>query len=304
MSIRVYISGQIVEPEFAKVSVFDRGFLFGDSVYETVGTVRGRLFALQEHLDRLERSAARVALGLPPRQTIEAAVRTTVRAAGNADARVRIVVTRGIGRSGDLDPHAATDAQLIVIVQPLNPPAPHLYEEGVGVEVVSVTRNHPGALDPAVKSGNYLTNVLALGEARTRRPGVHEAILCSPEGFIAEGATSNVFAVIDDVLVTPALSVGILPGITREKVLALARAENLPWRETTFSPDDFRRASEAFITSAARGILPVCRIDGQNLGSVCPGPLTRQLMVAYAALLDRELANEPVATSPLAESHA
>ncbi|MDX2020645.1 MAG: aminotransferase class IV [Deltaproteobacteria bacterium] len=292
MSIRVYISGQIVEPEAAKVSVFDRGFLFGDSVYESVGTVGGKLYALNEHLDRLERSAARVSLVLPPREHIQAAVKATVAAAANDESRVRIMVTRGVGKSGELDPNAAHEPQLIVIVQPLNPPAPALYKTGVAVEVVSITRNHAGALDPSVKSGNYLNNVLAVGEAKARRPGVHEAILCSPDGAVAEGATSNVFACIDGVLQTPALSVGILPGITRSKVLAVGRALGVAIQETSFSPDDFRRASEAFITSAARGILPVTQIDGAPVGQGVPGPLTQRLMAGYAAQLNAELMAE------------
>lgn len=295
MSIRVYISGQIVAAEEAKISVFDRGFLFGDSVYETVGTVRGRLFALAEHFERLERSASRVMLTLPPRSVMQKAVADTLAAAGNPESRVRIVVTRGVGRSGDLDPHAASDPQLIVIVQPLNPPARELYEQGVAVEVVSITRNHAGALDPSVKSGNYLNNVLAVGEAKARRPGVHEAILCSPDGFVAEGATSNVFALIDGVLSTPPLSVGLLAGITRAKVLGLIRSSALASAEIPFKPSDLRRAAEVFITSAARGILPVTRIDGQQVGRGVPGPVTLRLMADYATLLDAELAADEAA---------
>jgi len=290
MSIRVYISGQIVPPELAKISVFDRGFLFGDSVYETVGTVGGRLFALSEHFDRLERSASRVMISLPPRALMEQAVKDTVAAAGNTESRVRIVVTRGVGKSGDLDPQSAIDPQLIVIVQPLNPPAPLLYEKGVAVEIVSVTRNHAGALDPSVKSGNYLNNVLAVGEARARRPGVHEAILCSPDGFVAEGATSNVFAVIEGIITTPSLSVGLLAGITRAKVLGLVRSLGLPGAEASFSPAELKTAAEIFITSAARGILPVTSIDGQPVGTGVPGLVTKRLMVAYADLLKAELA--------------
>ena len=282
--------GQILAPEEAKISVFDRGFLYGDSVYETVGTVRGRLFALDEHLDRLSRSAQSVALTLPAREHIEKAVRDTVAAAGNPDSRVRIVVTRGIGQSGDLDPLSAQDPQLVIFVQPLNPPPPSLYEEGASVEIVSITRNHAGPLDPAVKSGNYLNNVLAIGQARARRPGVHEAILCSADGFVAEGATSNVFAVVGGVLLTPALSVGILAGITRAKVLALARAAQIPCVETSFSPDDLRGAAEAFITSAARGVLPITQIDGIVVGAGRPGPVTLRVMEAYNRMLDQELA--------------
>jgi branched-chain amino acid aminotransferase len=286
MSIRVHVGGRICEPEQARVSVFDRGFLYGDSVYETVATVRGRLFALAEHLDRLERSAGRIGLRLPPRATIEAAIRDTVAAAGNPESRVRVVVTRGAGGKFDLDPGAAADPELVVIVQPLGGPTPEMYDKGVAIEIVSITRNSPAATDPAVKSGNYLNNVLALGEARRRRPGVHEAILCNANGSVAEGASSNVFAVVAGEVRTPALGVGILEGVTRGKVLALARAAGIPCREDAFmSPDELRGADEVFLTSAARNILPVTAVDGRAIGSGAPGPLTRRLMALFERMV-------------------
>ena len=194
MSIRVHVGGRIVPAEEARISVFDRGFLFGDSVYETVSTTGGRPFALAEHLDRLARSAERIGLRLPPRPEIETAIASTLAAASNPDARIRVIVTRGEG-GADLDPATAGSPQLVVIVAPLSGPTPDMYRNGVGVEIVSVARNHPRAIDPAIKSGNYLNNVLALGEAR-RRSGAYEAILCAPGGSVAEGASSNVFAVI------------------------------------------------------------------------------------------------------------
>jgi branched-chain amino acid aminotransferase len=283
MSIRVHVGGRICAPEDAKVSVLDRGFLYGDSVYETIGTVGGRLFAFEEHLDRLERSAARLALRLPARDVLRAAVHETVAAAGNAESRVRVIVTRGAGKL-DLDPASADDPQLVVIVQPLGGPTPEMYERGVAVAIVSITRNAPGALDPAIKSGNYLNNLLALGEAR-RRSGAHEAILCAPSGSVAEGSTSNVFAVVRGEVRTPALGVGILEGITRSKVLELCRRHGIPHAEVPFmSPEELRRADEAFLTSAARGVLPVSTVDDRPLGDGRPGPVTRRLMALYAAL--------------------
>lgn len=288
MSIRVHIDGRVRHAEEARIPVLDRGFLYGDSVYETIGTVKGRLFALAEHLDRLERSAARIALRLPPRATIEQAIRDTVAAAGNAESRVRVVVTRGEGKL-DLDPATAGEPRLVVIVQPLGGPSPEMYARGVAVEIVSVQRNHPAAIDPAVKSGNYLNNVLALGEARRRRPGVHEAILCAANGSVAEGATSNVFAVVGGEVRTPALEVGILDGVTRGKVLALARANRIPCREVAFmSADELRGADEAFLTSAARGILPATEVDGRPLGAGVPGPVTRRLMTLYDDMTRRD----------------
>lgn len=284
MSIRVHIGGRVCSPEDAKVSVFDRGFLYGDSVYETVGTVHGQLFALGEHLDRLQRSAQRLALRLPPRATIERAIAETVEAARNPESRVRVMVTRGAGKL-DLDPASADDPLLVVIVQPLGGPTAEMYQRGVAVEIVSITRNDPNAIDPAIKSGNYLNNVLALGEARRRRPGVHEAILCNAQGSVAEGATSNVFLVKDGELRTPALDVGILDGVTRGKVIGLARKAGVPCREVSFlPPDELRGADEAFLTSAARGILPVAAVDGQPVGEGTPGPVTRRLMGLYETL--------------------
>lgn len=285
MSIRVHVDGHICLPQEARVSVFDRGFLYGDSVYETIGTVRGRLFALSDHLDRLARSAQRLSLRLPPRETIERAILETVAAAGNAESRVRVMVTRGGGKL-ELDPASADEPRLVVIVQPLGGPTPEMYDRGVAVAIVSVTRNLPGAIDPAIKSGNYLNNVLALSEAR-QRPGVHEAILLSAAGSVAEGASSNVFAVAGGELRTPSLAVGILDGITRGKVIALARAAGIPCREVEFmSPDELRQADEAFLTSAARGVLPVTRIDEGPVGDGAPGPVTRRIMALYTRLTE------------------
>jgi branched-chain amino acid aminotransferase len=288
MSIRVYIkdhpqgAGGVRLPEEAKVSVFDRGFLYGDSVYETIATAHGRLFALDEHLTRLERSAARIGLRTPPRAEMERAIADTMAAASNQESRVRIMVTRGVGAL-DLDPASADDPQLVVLVFPLNPPSAEMYARGVSVAIVSMTRNSPQAIDPAVKSGNYLNNVLAVGEAR--RAGAYEAILCAADGSVAEGASSNVFVVDGGAVRTPALSVGILDGITRGKVIELCRANRFAIREERILPDQLRGAAEVFITSATRSILPVTRVDDCTIGKGLPGPVTRRLMDLFAELV-------------------
>lgn len=282
MAIRVHIGGRVCLPEEAKVSVFDRGFLYGDSVYETIGTAYGRLFALNDHLVRLERSAERIGLRTPPRTQIEQAIHETIAAAGNPESRVRVILTRGAGQL-DLDPAAVTDTQLVVIVVPLGPPTREMYERGVAVAIVSVHRNSPRAIDPAVKSGNYLNNVLALGEAR-RRSGAYEAILCAGDGTVAEGSTSNVFLVRGQTIATPPPEVGILDGITRAKVMDLCRANGIPLEERRIPPDELRAADEVFITSATRGVLPVTRLDDQVIGEGRPGPVTRRLMQLYDAL--------------------
>jgi branched-chain amino acid aminotransferase len=285
MPIRVYIDGQVREPEEARVSVFDRGFLYGDSVYETIGTAYGRLFAAREHLDRLERSAERIGLRVPPRAEIERAIAETVEAAGNAESRVRVILTRGVGKL-DLDPASASDTRLVVIVFPLGPPTPEMFDKGVAVAIVSVARNSPAAIDPAVKSGNYLNNVLALGEAR-RRCKAYEAILLAGDGSVAEGSTSNVFVVVGGEVRTPQPEVGILDGITRAKVIGLCREAGIPLCERRLSPDELRGADEAFITSATRGVLPVTTIDERPVASGAPGPVTRRLMSLYDALARR-----------------
>ncbi|MES1207077.1 MAG: aminotransferase class IV [Pseudomonadota bacterium] len=282
MSIRVHIGGRVCLPEEAKISIFDRGFLYGDSVYETIGTAYGRLFALADHLVRLERSAQRIGLRVPARAEIERAIADTVAAAGNSESRVRVILTRGAGKL-DLDPASVDDTQLVVIVFPLGPPSADMYAKGVSVAIVSVHRNSPRAIDPGVKSGNYLNNVLALGEAR-RRSGAYEAILCAADGNVAEGSTSNIFVVIGGEIRTPGLAVGILDGITRAKVIEVCRAHSIPLRETNISPDDLRRADEVFITSATRGALPVTTVDEAPIGAGTPGPVTRRVMALYDEL--------------------
>ncbi|HXU04558.1 MAG TPA: aminotransferase class IV [Polyangia bacterium] len=282
MPIRVYIDGAVRLPEEAKVSVLDRGFLYGDSVYETIGTMYGRLFAASDHLDRLERSARRIGLRVPPRAEIEAAIAQTIAAAENPETRVRVMLTRGVGKL-DLDPASCDDCRLVVIAFPLGAPTPEMFAKGVSVAIVSVTRNSPRAIDPAVKSGNYLNNVLALGEAR-RTSGAYEAILCADDGSVAEGASSNVFAVVRGEVWTPQPEVGILDGITRAKVMDLGRGAGVRIVERRIQPDELRAADEAFLTSATRGVLPVTVIDGQRVGTGVPGPITRQLMALYDEL--------------------
>ena len=288
MSICVHIDGKVRDPSGAMVSVFDRGFLFGDSVYETVAWVCGRLVFLSEHLDRLDRSARRLFMDTPARDAIVRAVRETVAATGEAEARVRIIVTRGVGPV-DIDPATAGSPQLVVIAQPLGAPTAEMLASGIAVEVVHLSRGGPGNPDPAIKSGNYLNSVLAMAEARRRRAGAGEAILCSGSGSIAEGATSNVFFVQAGILATPSLEVGILDGVTRSKVLGLAKAQGIPVREPAFvAPRELLAADEVFLTSAVRGVLPVTRVDGSSVGTGKPGPLTLRLLDLYRRLISED----------------
>ena len=282
MATRVWIDGEIFDEKHASVPVWDRGFLYGDSVYEVTRTFGGKAFALDEHLERLEKSAAGIGMQLPPRSDIRRAVDDTLRAGANPESYIRVIVTRGAGDIG-LDPALADKIRLLVIVRPTTGPDPKLVASGVDVAIVDVCRNSPRAIDPSVKSGNYLNNVLALGEAK-RRFGAYEALMCDGHGRLAECSTSNIFLVKAGLVRTPALEIGILHGITRQKVLELAKKNGIAFEEAALAPDDLRRADEAFLTSSVRGVLPVVRVDGQPIGDGRPGPVTRKLMALYDAL--------------------
>jgi branched-chain amino acid aminotransferase len=275
VSTRIYVDGRITDEASAVVPVLDRGFLYGDSVYEVTRTAGGRPVDLEPHLDRLARSAAGLAMALPPRETIVAAIDATLAAAENADSYIRVVVTRGSGEFG-LDPALATESRLVIVVRPLARPAASLYEHGAAARRVDVERTSRRALDPSIKSGNYLNNILALAEAK--RHGANEAILCDARGRVAEGATSNVWSVKDGVALTPPDEVGLLPGITRWRLFELARGAGIEARQAVLTADDLRAADELFITSSIRHVLPITRLDDRSLPI---GPVTRRLAALY-----------------------
>jgi branched-chain amino acid aminotransferase len=292
VSIKVSIDGDILELKEAGIPVTDRGFLYGDSIYEVVRTYGGRPFLLDEHLVRLARSANQLFIELPGGlEPIAADVEATLRAAGNPESYVRIIVTRGSGPIA-LDPMTAEGPRRVVIVTPLVPYPQKLYDEGAFVCLVATGRGDSGLLVGA-KSGNYLLNVLALGEAR--RHGAHEAILLDHRGRVTEGATSNVFMVKDGALHTPPLSAGILEGITRRQLFGLAREAGLGVIEREMEPGDLRGGEELFLTSSIREVLPITEaMDAQGerfvVGSGLPGPVTLLLRQKYlqAAGVERE----------------
>ncbi len=278
---KVWIDGAVVDADAARVPVFDRGFLYGDSVYEVTRTFGGRPFALGEHLDRLRGSAERIAMRLPPRGEIERAVVDAVAATGEPECYIRVVVTRGAGPIG-LDPALADTPRLVVMALPLKLPDESAYRDGVALAVVGARRNAPGSIDPQVKSGNYLNSVVAVAEARRR--GAFEALMCDAVGRIAEGASSNLFVVRGTGrLATPSLSIGLLEGITRRHVIAVARALGLAVDEVGLWPADLATAAEAFLTSSVRGVVPVVAVDGTKIGDGRPGPITGQVAAAYLA---------------------
>lgn len=286
MPSKVYLStvGRPVDPGEATVSVFDRGFLYGDSVYETLRTAGGRPVELARHLDRLRRSALGIGLEIPfDDAALRAAIAATHAASGNADSYVRVIVTRGTGPLM-LDPRVSTTPLLVVLVQELKLPAPALYEAGLAVRIVDIHKISARSLDPTLKTGNYLNSIQALRQAAAS--AAEDAILCSPAGDVAEGATSNVFMVRAGELVTPALATGLLEGITRALVLALATELGIGWRETKIWPDELRAADEVFLTSSVRGAMPVTTLDGQRVGAGGVGPVTRRILTRYQAYID------------------
>lgn len=271
--------GAPVDPADATISVFDRGFLYGDSVYETLRTAGGKLVEWTEHMQRLERSAAGIGLELPfDEAELLEAVHATMAAAANPESRIRIVVTRGAGPMM-LDIRGASDAQLVVFVQPLVELEAEAYERGVSAHIIG----HQPSPHPGLKTGNYLPNILAVKRAIELRGD--DAILCNREGEIAEGATSNVFMVRGGSLTTPPLEAGLLAGITRQRVLGLCEQLGLRVDERRILPDELRLADEVFLTSSVRGVMPVTQLDDQPMSGGAPGPVTRRLMDANRAYL-------------------
>jgi branched-chain amino acid aminotransferase len=291
----VNLDGVLLPPGQAKVSIFDRGFLYGDSVYEVIRTYGIRPFEEEAHLARLRHSADRI--GLAPKWDAErtaAEIARTLEAAQGGDAPdpaaapwnmgeryVRVVMTRGAGEIG-LDPALAVDPVALVLVQSLSGPPASAYRDGVAAAIVGVRRASPAAIDPSAKTGAHLPNVLAVREARAA--GAHEALLLDGAGYVTEGSSSNVFVVSGGAVRTPPLGAGILEGVTRGVVLRLARGAGVPSEEVPLRPEDLEGADEVFITSTVREIVPVTRLGSHPVGAGRPGPVTRRLHAAFRAL--------------------
>jgi branched-chain amino acid aminotransferase len=277
----VLIDGRPMPPESAKVSVFDRGFLYGDSVFETLRTYAGRPFALSRHLTRLAASAASVFIELPVGlDQIGREVQSAIVGAGNAESYVRVSITRGIGETLGLDPGLARHALRVVIVTPLKAPPFDAYRAGVSVITTQASRLTDGSAATGAKIGNYLTAVLA--SQKLRAAGAAEALIVDGRGSVVEGATSNVFAVLSDgTLCTPPESDGILLGITRETVLAVASDLGIVIRSVSLPLEELKSAAEVFVSSSIRELLPVVRIDDAPVGNGAPGPVTLRLLAAF-----------------------
>jgi branched-chain amino acid aminotransferase len=277
----IYLStaGRPQDLDEAVIPAVDRGFLFGDSVFETMRTAGGRPVAWTAHLRRLCSSAAGLGFSIPwDDDELRAIVDRTHAATGNLDSVIRLVVTRGRGPMM-LDPRRVADPLLAVYALPLHLPSADDYRRGLRARIVAAIRPPAAALDPALKTANYLPNIQALRQALAA--GDDDAILQTAGGAIAEGATSNVFAVIAGRLRTPPVSEGILPGITRDAVLALAREHGPSPEETRILPDELRAADEVFLTSSVRGPIAVTVLDGRPVGAGQEGPVTAALRRRY-----------------------
>ena len=290
MATLVSIDGNIVAPADAKVSVFDRGFLYGDSVFETIRTYDGKPYALDEHLARLARSAERVAIELPVTVgQLHQQVQDVVTASGNAESYIRLMVTRGSGELG-LAPDLAVSPLVVILVTSLHAPPAEAYSEGIAVISHHTRRATDSTLAEGAKVGNYLASVLAMKEAKAR--GAAEALILDADGHVVEGATSNLFLFWRDaqgtpVLVTPPESSGILPGITRAGVLEVAREQGIQVELHAPTLEDLHTAEEVFISSSIRELLPVVRVDDQPVGQGVPGPLTKRLHEAFREFVRR-----------------
>ena len=288
--MKIYINGKYLDESHAKISVFDHGLLYGDGIFEGIRAYHGRVFKLREHIDRLFFSAKAILLDIPlsPAQVARAVVETC-RRNKIRDGYIRLVVTRGIGTLG-LNPRSCKKPSVIVIADKIQLYPPALYRRGLDIITVPTARNLHSALNPAIKSLNYLNNILAKIEAN--HGGCEEAVMLNAEGFVAECTGDNVFIVKNGALSTPPLSAGALYGITRQTVMELAEEAGIKVSEPNLTRYDLFCADECFLTGTGAEIVPVVRIDGRVVGNGKPGPITRQLGDDYHALT--KVSGEPI----------
>ncbi len=282
MGLKIYLNGQIVPQEDAKVSVFDHGLLYGDGVFEGIRAYNGKIFTLQEHLDRLYASAGAISLTIPiSKAEMGEAIKNTMAANNLRDSYIRLVVTRGVGKLG-LDPNKCARPQIIIITDTIELYSKALYEKGLDIVTVTTIRNHFSALDPKIKSLNYLNNILA--KIESIRAGAGEALMLNKDGYVAECAGDNIFIVRDNALITPPASAGILIGITRNLVMKLAADMGIAVKEELMTRCDLYIADECFLTGTAAEIIPVVTIDTRVIGTGKPGKVTQALLKKYRDL--------------------
>ncbi len=275
----IYINGQIHQPEDAVISVFDRGFLFGDSVYEVTRTYNGKVFLWDEHYDRLQSSASKIGMHLPfSKEFLKQEIERTHKELRKKEVFIRVIVTRGEG-GFSMDPTTLTDNNLIIMVKEMTNYPEVWYRDGVHVIIASTHRTDKDSLDPNIKSGNYLNNVMAYMEAAKQH--VYDAIMLNSDGYVTEATTSNLWIVKNGEVMTPPLKAGILEGITRRTILMLASNNKIKTVQRNFYPDEMINADECFLTSSTKEIIPITQIDGAPVGGGTPGAVTKSLHQFY-----------------------
>ena len=284
MTTKINFNGEIHDE--LNISVMDHGFLFGDSVYEVVSTLNNKLCFLDEHLDRLYASAEAISLKIPrDKEWFREQLMNTLLAAGNKESYVRIIVTRGVGEI-NIDPSSCEHPNIILMVMDVTEYSISCYEKGIQVALVSIKRNPRDALNPNVKTGNYLNNVLAKMEAD--KLGAQDAVMVNPWGFLTEGTTSNLFFVREGHILTPSLECGILSGITRLLVIQLAKENGFHVEEGKWPGEELSKADEIFLTGTLKKVMPVSHLDGRPVGSGKPGPITLSLLRLYEDLITKK----------------
>jgi branched-chain amino acid aminotransferase len=293
----VNVNGEILDPQKAKIPVFDRGYLYGDSLYEVIRSYGDQFLYVDEHLARLENSARLCRMVLTQsaddfrkeiRRTLEAFRKQPGQA--KVDLYCRIIVTRGVGKIGFGLNCLMSPSQYVLIVQPLDPPTREQYQKGLQLKVSARLRNDRRALDPAMKSGNYLNSLLAYLEAANE--DFDDALMCNADGHLTEGTTFNIFYVRNGIVATPPLDVGILDGITRTEVIRLGRQMGIDVREVRFPKERLYEADEVFMTSTIKEVFPVTRVDNQVISGGKPGPITTKLREAFQRSVEGILKKE------------
>lgn len=275
MSRKIYMNGELVPQQDAKVSVYDHGLLYGDGVFEGIRSYGGKVFRLQEHVDRLYESARAIQLVIPiPPEKMAADIQLTVRENGIEDGYIRVVITRGAGALG-LDINKTSNPQVIIIADTIQLYPKELYDMGLEVVTAATIRNHPSAVNPRIKSLNYLNNILAKIEGQ--QAGCIEALMLNHKGEVAECTGDNIFIVSRGNVLTPPLDAGILEGVTRNVVLQLSREAGYPTREAVLTRHDIYTAQECFLTGTAAEVIPVVKLDSRVIGDGKPGPVFKDL---------------------------
>jgi len=272
---KIWINGTLFAKENAKISVYDHGLLYGDGVFEGLRSYGGKVFRLEQHLDRLWNSAKAILLEIPTtRAEMGKAIADTLKANGLEDGYIRLIVTRGAGTLG-LDPNRTSNPQVIIITDFIAVYPEELYSAGLEIITSSSQRNHPAALSPRIKSLNYLNNILAKIEAT--QAGCLEALMLNHKGEVAECTADNIFLVKNGVLLTPPTDAGILEGITRDAVIELARKSGYEVREIALTRHDVYIADEVFLTGTAVEVIAVVKVDSRKIGNGTPGPISKEL---------------------------